>query len=84
MRAVGIDLGGTKIEAQVFDAQWNVVQIRRLETPQVYAHLVEQIAKLIGWADGLAGDALPVGIGAAGLVHPQTGQALTANLVASG
>ena len=80
MIAVGIDLGGTKIEAQIFDANWICVDKRRVETPQSYAGIVTAIAQQIAWADVRAGGALPVGIGAAGLVRPATGQAYTANL----
>ena len=34
MIAAGIDLGGTKIEAQVFDSGWNRVENRRIPTPE--------------------------------------------------
>lgn len=81
--AAGIDLGGTKIEAQLFDAGWRRVDSRRIPTPQDYADLVAALADLVAWADGFA-PALPVGIAAAGLVHPVTGIALTANLAATG
>jgi N-acetylglucosamine kinase len=30
----GIDLGGTKIEARLFDADWQVVQSKRVPTPK--------------------------------------------------
>jgi N-acetylglucosamine kinase len=84
MNAIGIDLGGTKMEAQVFDDTWSVVARRRHDTPQNYADLVDEVAGLISWADTEAGGAVPVGIGAAGLVNPKTGLAVTANLVAAG
>ncbi len=80
MIAVGIDLGGTKIEAQIFDGNWACVDRRRIETPQSYDAIVKAVAKQIVWADDQAGTALPVGIGAAGLVRPATGLAYTANL----
>ena len=80
MIAVGIDLGGTKIEAQIFDADWACVDKRRVKTPQNYASIVTAVAQQIAWADARAGAALPVGIGAAGLVRPATGLAYTANL----
>ena len=37
MNAIGIDLGGTKMEAQVFDDAWSVAVRRRLDTPKDYA-----------------------------------------------
>ena len=83
MIAAGIDLGGTKIEAQLFDAQWNRTATNRIATPQTYADLVQAMAAQIAWATAQAGP-IPIGICAAGLVNPATGLALTANLPASG
>ena len=84
MNAIGIDLGGTKMEAQVFDDTWSVAARRRRDTPKDYAELVTELADLIRWADAQTSGTLPVGIGAAGLVNPKTGLARTANLVATG
>ena len=80
MIAIGIDLGGTKIEAQIFDADWACVDKHRVQTPQRYDAIVEAIVAQIAWADSRAGRVLPVGIAAAGLVRPATGLAYTANL----
>ena len=82
--AVGIDLGGTKIEAQVFDKDWRKSATRRVDTPKDYASLIKAIAGLIHWSEGQSRPGIPVGIGAAGLVSPLTGKALTANLGATG
>jgi N-acetylglucosamine kinase len=84
MNAIGIDLGGTKMEAQVFDDAWSVAVRRRRDTPKDYSDLVTELADLIRWADAQTSGTVPVGIGAAGLVNPKTGLALTANLVATG
>ena len=84
MKAIGIDIGGTKMEAQVFDDAWSVAVRRRRDTPKDYADLVTELADLIRWADAQTSGTVPVGIGAAGLVNPKTGLALTANLVATG
>jgi predicted NBD/HSP70 family sugar kinase len=84
LNAIGIDLGGTKMEAQVFDDAWSVAARRRRDTPKDYAELVTELADLIRWADAQTSGTVPVGIGAAGLVNPKTGLALTANLVATG
>jgi N-acetylglucosamine kinase len=83
MIAAGLDLGGTKIEAQLFGAGWEMTARRRIETPKDYPGLVAALAGLIGWAEAEAGQALPIGISAAGLINPDTGLALTANLPAS-
>lgn len=84
MTAIGIDLGGTKIETQVFDRDWQVVARNRVPTPKQYPALVTALADQIAWADTVSGGTFPVGVGAAGLVNPNTGLALTANLCASG
>jgi predicted NBD/HSP70 family sugar kinase len=83
MIAGGIDLGGTKIEAQIFNADWSLALRRRVETPKDYKALVAAMADQIAWIDSLSG-AVPIGIAAAGLVNPATGLALTANLSATG
>lgn len=82
-QAGGLDLGGTKIEAQVFDPKWDLIDQKRVATPQTYPELVTAIAGLIQWIETTYGGGLPIGIGAAGLVHPVTGRALTANICAS-
>lgn len=82
MIAAGIDLGGTKIEVQLFDQDWACVDRRRIDTPDTYDDLVRAMAEQIAWADQRAGVCLPVGIAAAGLVRPNTGLAYTANLPA--
>lgn len=83
MIAAGIDLGGTKIEAQIFDSGWNRVDSRRIATPKTYDALVAAMVDQIAWVTGRAG-AVPVGVSAAGLINPVTGLALTSNLPAMG
>jgi len=84
MIAAGIDLGGTKIEAQVFDSAWNRVDSRRIATPRAYDALVAAMAEQIAWVQQLGQPDLPIGVAAAGLINPRTGLALTANLPATG
>lgn len=84
MIAAGIDLGGTKIEVQVFDADWQVAARHRVDTPKTYDALVTALSDQVKWAEAQSRANLPVGIGAAGLVNPKTGLALTANLCADG
>jgi len=82
----GIDLGGTKIEARLFDDRWAVLATRRLATPtDDYDDLVTALHEQIRWLQAEAGDPeLPVGVGAPGLINPATGIAFTANLPATG
>lgn len=84
MTAIGIDLGGTKAETQVFDDAWNVIARTRVATPDDYDALVQVMSDQIQWAKERAGDFAPIGIGAAGLIHPTTGHALAANLPITG
>jgi len=83
MIAAGIDLGGTKIEAQVFAPDWSLASRQRWPTPKDYPALVTAMAESIRWCETHGPD-LPVGISAAGLVNPATGLALTSNLPATG
>lgn len=82
MIAGGIDLGGTKIEAQVFDRDWTLMARSRWPTPREYPALVAALVQAVRWCE-THGDA-PVGISAAGLINPTTGLALTSNLSATG
>lgn len=84
MIAAGIDLGGTKIEAQVFAPDWTMARHRRIDTPRDYPGLVAAMAEQVAWAGRVAGRKLPVGVAAAGLVNAETGLAYTANLPATG
>jgi predicted NBD/HSP70 family sugar kinase len=82
MIAAGIDLGGTKIEAQVFAADWTLAARHRWPTPKDYPALVTALVGAIRWVE-THGPA-PIGISAAGLINPKTGLALTSNLPATG
>lgn len=85
-KAGGIDIGGTKIEASVFDENWLPVSTRRIATPQVsYQALVTAIAEQAHWlAEQSSVEDMPIGIGIPGLHNAQSGFAFTANLPASG
>ena len=83
MIAAGIDLGGSKIEAQIFNAEWTCVDRLRVKTPTTYDSLLQTLQEAIDWIEGQDGN-IPIGIGSAGLIVPQTGIALTANLPATG
>lgn len=84
MIAAGIDLGGTKIEAQVFRADWSLGARNRWPTPKSYPDLVMAMAQAVAWCEAQSSAVLAVGVSAAGLINPATGLALTANLAASG
>ncbi|MGC8507987.1 MAG: ROK family protein, partial [Thiomonas sp.] len=71
---LGIDLGGTKIEVAVLDAQGDFVLRERCATPQGdYAGTVEAIAALVARADAATGQRLPLGVAIPGSVSPVSG-----------
>ena len=82
----GIDLGGSKIEAALFDAELNLLIKQRIATPRgAYADLLDALMRQCEWLQAQAGDAqLPLGMGVPGLVDRRTGLATTANLSAMG
>ena len=77
-RRIGIDIGGTKIDALVFAADDTIVFEKRIDTPKAYAPMIEAIGKLVGEAGEGA-----VGIGAPGSAHPVSGLWRNSNFVAS-
>ena len=82
--AGGIDLGGTKIEATIFDENWQPVNTRRIPTPRDnYEDLIAAIAGQAQWMNEQV-DGLLIGIGIPGLHNKQTGLAFTSNLPATG
>ncbi len=82
----GIDLGGTKIEACLFDDTLARVTARRVPTPRYsYPDLLDALVDQYRWLCDVAGEAyLPFGIGIPGLIDPTTGLSLTSNLPAMG
>lgn len=77
---LGIDLGGTKIEVAVLDAQGGFVLRERCATPQGdYAGTVEAIAALVARADAVTGQRLPLGVAIPGSASPVSGLIRNAN-----
>jgi len=81
--AGGIDLGGTKIEARLFETEtWVAVEASEVSTPREdYQSMLEALVGAVRWL--LDKGAGTVGLGAPGLISPE-GIALTANLPANG
>src|ERR1700740_3703872 len=77
---IGIDLGGTKIEAAALDASGSVRVRRRIATPaNQYRATIDTIIALIGAIEREIGVAASVGIGIPGAVSPATGLLKNAN-----
>ncbi len=71
---IGIDIGGTKIEASALDADGRERVRSRIATPHgEYAQALDALAAQIAAAEKEAGEPCTVGIGMPGLVDPQTG-----------
>jgi N-acetylglucosamine kinase len=76
----GIDLGGTKIEARLFDQSFNEQNRRRIETPVTsYALLLEGILEQLNWIEKQA-PSCPIGLASAGIINPTTRQIFASNL----
>jgi fructokinase len=78
---IGIDLGGTKIEGVVIDAQSRVLARRRVATPpDDYGAALDAIVDLVAVLEGAAGArALPVGAGTPGARSRATGRMKNCN-----
>ncbi|MGC9456947.1 MAG: ROK family protein [Halothiobacillaceae bacterium] len=82
MKRMGVDLGGTKIEAAVLDTSGEILLRRRVPTPQGdYAGTVEALASLVEQLESEAGERCTVGVGTPGTVSPATGLIKNANSV---
>lgn len=81
MNRIGIDLGGTKIEGIVLDADGNQRARRRVPSPRGdYAATLQAIAALVAALEQEAGGGrASVGLGIPGIVSPRTGLVKNAN-----
>ncbi len=79
MIRVGVDFGGTKIEAAALGNEGGYLARQRIANPGSYDAAVEAVASLVAAVEGLAGSAGSVGVGAPGSVSPTTGRMRNAN-----
>jgi len=76
---IGIDLGGTKIEAIALDREGQERFRHRVATPRgEYSATIEAVASLVALAESVVGTST-VGIGMPGVVSPATGLVKNAN-----
>lgn len=76
----GIDLGGTKIEARLFDQNFNEQNRRRIETPvRSYALLLEGVLEQLKWIEQQAPNCT-IGLASAGRIDPVSRKIFAANL----
>ena len=78
---VGVDLGGTKIEAIALADSGEIVARERVVTPPSYDACVDAIVGLVNAVERTSGERGTVGIGIPGAVTPSTGLVKNANSV---
>lgn len=81
MIRIGIDFGGTKIEAAALDTQGRIVSRQRKPNPGGYEAALETVRALIAAVEAEAGPAASVGVGHPGSISPKTGLIRNANSV---
>jgi fructokinase len=78
---VGVDLGGTKIEAAVLAHDGRELVRQRVPTPRGYDESIDAIARLVADVERAAGGQGTVGVGIPGCIVPETGLVKNANSV---
>ncbi|MDP1631661.1 MAG: ROK family protein [Caulobacter sp.] len=81
MIQIGVDLGGTKIEAAALDAGGGYVARQRTGTPDAYEAMIDVICGLVTDIEAQTGRKGSVGVGMPGSVSPSTGVIRNANTV---
>lgn len=76
---IGIDLGGTKIEAAALDGKGDFASRLRVPTPDNYDAALDAVAGLIARTEQAVGPAGSIGIGMPGSISPRTGLMRNAN-----
>lgn len=71
---LGVDLGGTKIEAALLDWAGDIAWRERMATPREdYEAILQAIRSLVRRGERMAGIELPVGVGTPGALSPRSG-----------
>ena len=79
---IGIDLGGTKIEAIALSEEGEILERQRVSTPSGhYDATISSMAKLVTDIESDTGLTGTVGVGIPGAISPETGQVKNANSV---
>ncbi len=81
MVRIGIDFGGTKIEAAALSEDGQLLASLRAPTPGAYDAAIETLRDLIGRIEQQVGSRGSIGVGAPGSVSPRTGVMRNANAV---
>src|SRR5258707_677548 len=70
---LGLDIGGTKIEAAALDAAGDICFQRRVTTPADYEELLTAISDIVKDVERETGQRVTVGVGSPGALSPRTG-----------
>lgn len=81
MIRIGVDFGGTKIEAAAVDAEGRFQARVRAPNPRDYEAALAAVAELVAEAERQAGKAPRIGVGGPGSISPRTGRVRNANTV---
>jgi fructokinase len=82
MIRIGVDFGGTKIEAAALDVNGGFAARVRAPNPGAYEPAIETVRQLVAAAEQQAGvSGAPVGVGMPGSISPLTGRVRNANSV---
>ena len=75
MHKIGIDLGGTKTERILLDEKYNVIERKRIKTPQEngYDSIVKSITCLINDLKKKTGEKTSIGLCTPGVTDPNSG-----------
>lgn len=80
MTRIGVDMGGTKIEAAILDASGQILARRRIASIRDYALVIESIRDLVSEVAAQIGvREYTVGVGHPGSINPRTGLVRNAN-----
>src|SRR5256885_16612404 len=78
---IGIDLGGTKIEAVGLGAKGKELVRRRVPTPKAYEPMLDAIVALVADVEQVAKGNGSIGVGIPGIIVPETQLVKNANSV---
>ena len=82
MLRLGLDIGGTKIEAQLLDAQRTCLKKQRIPTPsQNYSTFLDSISSLVSHYRTECNQSFSIGIGLPGAISPDTGRIKNSNIL---
>lgn len=76
---IGVDFGGTKIEAAALDADGNFLARVRAPNPGTYDASIRAVCELVAATESQAGGRGTIGIGTPGSISPRTGVMRNAN-----